>query len=60
MGGRVALIHHMNYAAYASYKHGEGALAMHRHDAQRELFNQAERTFGVGPILRDPSDRFST
>jgi glycosyltransferase involved in cell wall biosynthesis len=53
LGGQVALIHHMNYAAYTSYKHGEGALAMERHDAQRVLFSQADRAFAVGPLLRD-------
>ncbi|MBN9682923.1 MULTISPECIES: tetratricopeptide repeat protein [unclassified Corallococcus] len=51
--GKSALIHHMNYVAYSSYKHGEALAAKRKEDAQRNLFRQADEVFAVGPLLRD-------
>jgi hypothetical protein len=53
LGGKTALIHHMSYAAYAGYKHGQGSIAVQRRDEQRALFDQADQTFAIGPVLRD-------
>jgi hypothetical protein len=51
--GHCALIMHMNYADYASYKHGDGAEAAKKERRQRGLFKRADRHFAVGPLLRN-------
>lgn len=51
--GQTALIHHMSYLSYTAYKHAKGAEAAARHEEQKHLFNKADRTFAVGPVLRD-------
>jgi tetratricopeptide (TPR) repeat protein/glycosyltransferase involved in cell wall biosynthesis len=53
MYGRTALMMHMNYADYASYKHGSGAEAVRKERRQRDLFRRADKHFAVGPLLRD-------
>lgn len=53
LDAKAAVIHHMNYAAYDSYKSGIGAQAVKRQQEQADLFNRAERCFAVGPALRD-------
>lgn len=50
--GRAAVIMHMNYADYASYKHGSGSEAVRKERSQRELFGRADEHFAVGPLLR--------
>jgi hypothetical protein len=52
-GGRSAVIMHMNYADYASFKHGSGSEAVRKEKRQRELFRAAHKHFAVGPLLRD-------
>jgi tetratricopeptide (TPR) repeat protein/glycosyltransferase involved in cell wall biosynthesis len=52
-GGRSAVIMHMNYADYASYKDGSGSEAVRKEKDQRTLFRQAHKHFAVGPLLRD-------
>lgn len=49
----VVLIHHMSYLQYTGFKHGVGQIAKDKHERQRALFAGADRTFGVGPLLRD-------
>ena len=51
--GRSALIMHMNYADYQSYKGGIGQRAVEKERQQRELFKKADRHFANGPLLRD-------
>jgi glycosyltransferase involved in cell wall biosynthesis len=52
-GGGSAVIMHMSYLDYASYKHGSGSQADRKDRRQRELFTRAHRHFAVGPLLRD-------
>jgi tetratricopeptide (TPR) repeat protein/glycosyltransferase involved in cell wall biosynthesis len=52
-GGRVALVHHMDYKAYLSFKHGVGKTAIDKHREQQQLFAAADKVFAVGPLLRD-------
>jgi len=51
--GHSAVIMHMNYADYVSYKRGSGAEAVRKERRQRQLFNRADKHFAVGPLLRD-------
>ena len=51
--GRSAVIMHMNYADYASYKYGSGSEAVKKEARQRKLFQRADKHFAVGPVLRD-------
>jgi glycosyltransferase involved in cell wall biosynthesis len=51
--GRSAVINHMSYIDYFSYKHGVGALALEKHERQQKAFGAAEKLFAVGPLLRD-------
>jgi len=51
--GRSALIMHMNYADYQSYKGGVGERAAEKERDQRRLFPKADRCFANGPLLRD-------
>jgi hypothetical protein len=50
---RTALIMHMNYADYQSFKHGVGQSAADKERRQRQLFKSADALFAVGPLLRD-------
>ncbi len=50
---KVALIHHMSYIDYVSFKHGIGEVAKKKRDHQRCLFEQSDLVFGVGPLLRN-------
>jgi glycosyltransferase involved in cell wall biosynthesis len=52
-GGGSAVIMHMSYLDYASYKHSSGSEADRKDRRQRELFRRAHRHFAVGPLLRD-------
>jgi hypothetical protein len=52
-GGRSAVIMHMSYADYASFKHGSGSEAVRKEKRQRELFRRADKHFAVGPLLRN-------
>jgi hypothetical protein len=52
-GGRSAVIMHMNYADYMSYKHEIGAKAVTKERLQRNLFKGVDKHFAVGPLLRD-------
>jgi len=49
----VVLIHHMSYIDYQGFKHGVAKAADDKHKRQRDLFARADRSFGVGPLLRD-------
>jgi tetratricopeptide (TPR) repeat protein/glycosyltransferase involved in cell wall biosynthesis len=51
--GQVALIHHMSYLHYAGHKHAIGLEAMSRAAQQRRLFNDADRSFSVGRLLKE-------
>ena len=51
--GQSALINHMSYQDYVSYKHGVGETARRKSETQRQVFSQADRVFAVGPLLRD-------
>ena len=51
--GKSAVIHHMSYIDYFSYKHGVGQKAQDKFDRQKRIFDEADRCFGVGPLLRD-------
>ena len=51
--GRSALIMHMNYADYQTYKGGVGERASEKERDQRRLFPKADRCFANGPLLRD-------
>jgi glycosyltransferase involved in cell wall biosynthesis len=53
---RSAVIHHMSYAAYESFKSGSGKKAKGKMDQQREIFHQADLRLAVGPLLRDELD----
>jgi hypothetical protein len=49
----VVLIHHMSYIDYQCFKHVVAQAAIAKRDHQRAQFAQADRVFGVGPLLRD-------
>ena len=51
--GRTAVIMHMSYIDYASYKHGSGVNAVKKDQQQRKIFKQAHKHFAVGPLLYD-------
>ncbi|SCZ52913.1 tetratricopeptide repeat protein [Thiohalomonas denitrificans] len=51
--GRSAVIHHMSYIDYQSYKHGAGQEAKKKYDRQKHIFKAADHVFGVGPLLYD-------
>jgi hypothetical protein len=51
--GHSALIMHMNYADYQSFKSGVGERAQKKHKEQCGLFQNADRCFANGPLLRD-------
>ena len=51
--GQSALIMHMNYADYQSYKGGIGERAHQKEIEQRRLFTSADHCFANGPLLRD-------
>jgi hypothetical protein len=44
---------HMNYADYQSFKSGVGERAQKKHKEQCGLFQNADRCFANGPLLRD-------
>lgn len=50
-GGKVAVIHHMNYAAYKSYTGINGAQLQKTIEDQRALIRAADRVLAVGPKL---------
>jgi glycosyltransferase involved in cell wall biosynthesis len=50
--GQCALINHMSYQDYVSYKHGVGAKARDKAAKQRSMFKRADKVFAVGPLLR--------
>jgi glycosyltransferase involved in cell wall biosynthesis len=54
--GQLALIHHMSYSSYKGYQTGEAMKAYKKDQEQRLLFNRADCTFAVGPLLRDSLD----
>ncbi|MBI4754059.1 MAG: glycosyltransferase [Betaproteobacteria bacterium] len=56
-GGRSALIHHMSYRAYESFAESSDS-AWDKEKAQKQLFEQADIVFGVGPLLRDAAQAF--
>ena len=49
---KAAVIHHMSYAAYESFKSGSEQ-AKAKQDRQRQLFRSADFRLAVGPLLRD-------
>ena len=49
--GGVAAIKHTSYFDYKSRQYGSGAKAIEPNDEQVDLFNKADRHFGVGPLL---------
>jgi glycosyltransferase involved in cell wall biosynthesis len=51
-GGRTALIHHMSYGSYEAYAENS-SLARTKGDEQKSLFERADLTLAVGPLLRD-------
>nr|WP_262966393.1 tetratricopeptide repeat protein [Methylobacter psychrophilus] len=53
---RSAVIHHMSYAAYESYKSGSAAKAQAKTKEQKALFQDANVRLAVGPLLRDALD----
>lgn len=48
-----AVIHHMNYEAYISYKDGSNEEARNKIEQQREFLSQAHLVFAVGPKLAE-------
>jgi tetratricopeptide (TPR) repeat protein/glycosyltransferase involved in cell wall biosynthesis len=53
---RSAVIHHMSYAAYESYKSGSAAKAQAKTKEQKAIFQAANIRLAVGPLLRDALD----
>jgi len=53
---RSAVIHHMSYAAYESYKSGSVAKAQTKIKEQKAIFKDANIRLAVGPLLRDALD----
>ncbi len=51
MPGESLVIHHMNYEAYQGVKAGLAARAEAKVQAQREIFQRADRVAAVGPLL---------
>jgi tetratricopeptide (TPR) repeat protein len=51
--GQSALLMHMNYADYQSYKGDVGERAQKKESQQRQLFPKANRHFANGPLLRN-------
>lgn len=51
--GKAAVIHHMSYVDYATYKQGKASITKEKREQQRRIFKQADMVFGVGPLLRD-------
>ena len=49
--GKTAIVHHMDYEAYESYKDKDGALTRSKIERQREILSKADLVFGVGPKL---------
>jgi len=50
--GRSAVIMHMSYFDYTGYKHC-AAEAQKKYTLQNQVFNDADKHFAVGPLLRD-------
>jgi len=48
-----AVIHHMNYEAYISYKDGYNEDARNKIEQQGEILSQAHQVFAVGPKLAE-------
>lgn len=48
-----AVIHHMDYEAYISYKDGSNEEARNKIEQQREILSQAHLVFAVGPKLAE-------
>ncbi|WP_340124190.1 tetratricopeptide repeat protein [Methylobacter svalbardensis] len=53
---RSAVIHHMSYAAYESYKSGSAVKAQAKTKVQKTIFQAANVRLVVGPLLRDALD----
>jgi hypothetical protein len=53
---RSAVIHHMSYVAYESYKSGSAAKAQAKTKEQKTIFQAANVRLAVGPLLRDALD----
>jgi glycosyltransferase involved in cell wall biosynthesis len=51
--GRTAIIHHMDYEAYESYKGVDGTTTREKIEKQRRALSAADLVFGVGPKLTD-------
>jgi HEAT repeat protein/glycosyltransferase involved in cell wall biosynthesis len=58
-GGRLALIHHMNYSAYSAFKHAGSVDYEGRERRQRQLFEHAEALFAVGPLLSNSAAKLT-
>ena len=56
--GHTAVIMHMSYIDYASYKHGSGLHAVEKDAQQRKIFTQAHKHFAVGPAEIQPPPQF--
>jgi glycosyltransferase involved in cell wall biosynthesis len=53
---RSAVIHHMSYSAYESYKSGSAEKAKEKTNEQKAIFQDADFRLAVGPLLRDALD----
>ncbi|MGZ5054644.1 MAG: glycosyltransferase family 4 protein [Methylobacter sp.] len=53
---RSAVIHHMSYSAYESYKSGSAEKAKEKTNEQKAIFQVAVVRLAVGPLLRDALD----
>lgn len=49
--GRSAVIHHMDYEAYESYKGADGDTTRNKIERQRHILSRADLVFAVGPKL---------
>jgi glycosyltransferase involved in cell wall biosynthesis len=56
LGGRVALVMHMDYLAYQGILH-TGETAWEKHERQVKLFQGAPTAFAVGPLLQRSCNR---
>ena len=55
--GLFALFQHMDFEAYQAIKTADGNIADEKKRQQEEIVKQADRVFGVGPLLTDAARR---
>lgn len=52
------LIHHMAYLQYHGVKQKDAFSTVQKHDKQKEIFQQSDIVFAVGPLLKESAEGF--